>query len=61
VTTRYLADTSALTRMPKPSVAGALEPPLLNGTVAVSAVVVLEMLRFTRSPADYRRLDGSVG
>jgi hypothetical protein len=42
--------------MPKPSVAGVVEPLILDGAVAVSAVVLLEMLRFTRSPADRQRL-----
>lgn len=60
MTTRYLADTSALTRMPKPSVSGVVEPLLLDGAVAVSALVLLEMLRFTRSPADHRRLDANL-
>jgi predicted nucleic acid-binding protein len=56
VTARYLADTSVLARMPKPAVAGVVEPLILDGAVAVSAVVLLEMLRFTRSPADHQRL-----
>ena len=42
--------------MPKPGVAGVVEPLILDGAVAVSAVVLLEMLRFTRSPADHQRL-----
>lgn len=56
MTARYLADTSALARMPKPAVAQVLEPLLVDGSVAASAVVLLEMLRFTRGPADHARL-----
>lgn len=56
MTARYLADTSVLARMPKPSVADVVDQLLVDGSVAVSAVVLLEMLRFTRSPADHRRL-----
>lgn len=56
MTAQYLADTSVLARMPKPIVADVVEPLILDGAVAVSAVVLLEMLRFTRSPADHRRL-----
>ena len=57
---RYLADTSALTRMPKPPIAAVLGPMLVDGTIAVSAVVLLEMLRFTRSPADHERLEANL-
>lgn len=56
MTARYLADNSVLARMPKPAVAGVVEPLILDGTGTVSAVVLLEMLRFTRSPADLQRL-----
>ncbi|MGH3900257.1 MAG: PIN domain-containing protein [Pseudonocardiaceae bacterium] len=38
------------------SVADVVEPLILDGAVAVSAVILLEMLRFTRSPADHQRL-----
>ncbi len=57
---RYLADTSALTRLPKPAVAAALEPLLVDGSIAISAVVRLELLRHTRSPADHRRVSADL-
>lgn len=60
MTARYLADTSVLTRLSKPGVAGVVEPLILDGAVAVSAVVLLEMLRFTRSPADHQRLTANL-
>lgn len=55
MTARYLADTSVLVRMPKPVIATIVGPLLLAGVVAISAVVRLELLRFTLSPADHRR------
>ncbi len=58
---RYLADTSALVRMPKPPVAAVLEPLLVDGTVAVCIPVRLELLRFTRGPADHRRTASNLG
>lgn len=60
MTARFLADTSALARMPKPAVADVVEPLVLDGSVAVSAVVLLEMLRYTRGPADHERLAGNL-
>lgn len=56
MTPRYLADTSVLARLRKPAVAEAVHPILVDGAVAVSAVVQLEMQRYTRSPADHQRL-----
>lgn len=53
---RYLADTSVLARLPKASVDEVVGPLVIDGSVAVTAVVLLELLRFTRSPADHRRL-----
>lgn len=56
MTARYVADTSVLARMPKSSVAEVVEPLILDGAVAVSSVVLLEMLRYTRGPAQHQQL-----
>jgi predicted nucleic acid-binding protein len=37
-----------------------VEPLIIDGSVAVSAVVLLEMLRYTRGPADHQRLAGNL-
>ncbi len=56
MTARYVVDTSVLARMPKAGVAEAVEPLILDGAVAVSSVVLLEMLRYAQGPAQHRQL-----
>lgn len=53
MTVRFLADTSALVRLPKATVGDVLRPLIVEGAVALSPIVKLELLRFTRGPADY--------
>jgi predicted nucleic acid-binding protein len=53
---QYLADTSALTRFPKPSVNARLGPLVERGLVALCGVVELEMLHSARNTAEYGRL-----
>ncbi|MGH7883943.1 MAG: PIN domain-containing protein, partial [Candidatus Dormibacteraceae bacterium] len=52
---KFLADTSALARLTKPEVARVLEPLVIEGAVAISAIVNLEILRYTLGPADHQR------
>lgn len=52
---RYLADTSALSRLANPAVAAVLSPLIEAGFVAVCAMVELELLYSSRSPSDYER------
>lgn len=50
---RYLADKSALSRLPKPEVGDRLGPLLADGAVATCGVVMLEVLYSARSNTDY--------
>jgi hypothetical protein len=52
---RYLVDTSALVRLDRPAVATVLEPLILDGAVALSTPVFLELLYSARA-SDYLRL-----
>lgn len=52
---RYLADTSALARLNRPTVDAALSPLIEAGQVATCGMVELEMLFASRSPDDYSR------
>lgn len=52
---RYLADTSALSRLDRPVVDAALSPLIEAGQVATCGVVELEVLSWARSPDDYVR------
>ena len=49
----YLADKSALARLDHPPVAGRLRPLLVDGLVATTPIIDLEVLYSARSPADY--------
>ena len=55
---RYLADTSALTRLARPAVRERLRPLIERGLIATCGPVVLEMLYATRAREDYQRLRG---
>jgi predicted nucleic acid-binding protein len=52
---RYLADTSALARLDRPTVGAALSPLIEAGQVATCGIVELEVLFSSRSPDDYSR------
>lgn len=52
---RYLADTSALSRLDRPVVDAALSPLIEAGQVATCGMVELEVLFSARSPDDYVR------
>ncbi len=52
---RYLADTSALSRLDRPTVDAALSPLIEAGQVATCGMVELEVLFSARSPDDYVR------
>jgi predicted nucleic acid-binding protein len=52
----YLADKSALARMPHPSVRRRLRDLLEDGVVATCAIVDLELLYSARSPDDYEAI-----
>jgi len=52
---RHLVDRSALARMSDPAVAARLGPLIESGLVALSSVVLLEVLFSARSGADHRR------
>lgn len=52
---RYLADTSALSRLDQPAVDAALFPLIEAGHVATCGMVELEVLFSARSPGDYKR------
>lgn len=54
--TRYLADTSVLGRLSKPSVAAAFAPMAAAGLVGLCTPVVFELGYAARSPEDYRAL-----
>lgn len=56
VTPLWIADKSALARLDQPSVSDRLGPLLLNGLVATSPIIDLEILYSARSFADYRNL-----
>ncbi|MBM3694755.1 MAG: PIN domain nuclease [Actinobacteria bacterium] len=56
MTARFLADTSALSRMTVPAVAQRLGPPLAEGLIATCAIVDLEVLYSARGPADYETI-----
>ena len=49
----YLADKSALARLHHPPVARRLGPLLVDGLVATTPIIDLEVLYSARSPADY--------
>ncbi len=53
---RYLADTSALSRLHLPAVREVLEPAILDGRVATCGIVELEVLYSARSHADAVRI-----
>jgi predicted nucleic acid-binding protein len=53
LTARYVADKSALARFPVPAVQQRLRPLLVEGWIASCAIVDLEVLYSSRSPADY--------
>lgn len=57
---RYLADTSALSRLDKPAVFAVLGPLIETGTVATCGMVELEVLFAARSPDDYERRRGQL-
>jgi predicted nucleic acid-binding protein len=50
---RYLADKSALARLPLPAVAERLRPLITDGLIATCAIVDLEVLYSARSLDDY--------
>lgn len=50
---RYLADTSALSRMHLPEVAHLLAPLIEAGLIATCAIIEFEILWSTRSPQDF--------
>jgi predicted nucleic acid-binding protein len=52
---RYLADTSALARLDRPTVSAALTPIVEAGLVATCGMVELEVLYSARTPDDYAR------
>lgn len=52
---RYLADTSALSRLDHPAVDAALSPLIESGQVATCGMIELEVLYSARSPDDYAR------
>jgi len=52
---RYLADTSALSRLDRSAVDAALSPLIEAGQVATCGMVELEVLYSARSPDDYPR------
>ncbi|MCG5217270.1 PIN domain nuclease [Streptosporangium sp. KLBMP 9127] len=55
-----LLDKSALARIGSESVARALEPLIIGRTVAVCAIVRLEVLHTARGPNDYVSLEGDL-
>ena len=59
----YLADKSALARMPIPAVAERLGPVIEQGLVATCSIIDLEILFSARSSDDHRsiRIDRSLG
>ena len=52
----YLADKSALSRLHHPTVAHRLGPLLVDGLVATTPIIDLEILYSARSPADYEQI-----
>ena len=52
----YLADKSALARLHHPPVAGRLGPLLVDGLVATTPIIDLEVLYSARSLADYEEI-----
>lgn len=50
---QYLADKSALSRLPHPSVAAWLEPRILDGEVARCSIIDLELLYSAQSHQDF--------
>lgn len=52
---RWLADTSALSRLSAPAVAAVLAPRVEAGTVGVCGMVALELLYSSRTAAEYSR------
>lgn len=52
----YLADKSALARLRHPAVARRLGPLLVDGLVATTPIIDLEVLYSARSPADYEEI-----
>jgi len=56
VSIRYLIDTSALARYPKPTVRAVIGPLQTAGVLAVCGAVELEVLRSARSKSDAARI-----
>ncbi len=56
VAPQWLADKSALARLPQQPVATRLEPLLINGLVATTPIIDLEILYSALSLADYESL-----
>jgi predicted nucleic acid-binding protein len=52
----FLADRSALARLPHPAVDRRLTPLLLAGDIASCGIVDLELLYSARTPADFRQI-----
>jgi len=52
---RFLADTSALTRLGHPDVAAALGQRIEGGVVGMCGMVALELLYATRTVGEYQR------
>lgn len=53
---RYLADKSALARMPVPAVEARLRPLIEDGAVGTCAIIDLEVLYSSRNLADYEAI-----
>ncbi len=56
VAAQWLADKSALARLAQQPVADRLEPLLINGLVATTPIIDLEILYSARSLADYESI-----
>jgi predicted nucleic acid-binding protein len=54
----YLADTSVLSRLSKPTVHQRIEPLITDGLVAVCPMVEMEVLYSARAPGEYRAFHG---
>jgi len=52
---RWLADTSALSRLSQPTVAAVMAPRVEAGTVGICAMVALELMYSARSPTEHMR------
>ena len=56
LTARYLADKSALARMPAPAVEARLRPLIEDGAVGTCAIIDLEVLYSSRNLTDYEAI-----